>query len=167
MSKYLITGRPGCGKSTTIHALAARGYIAYNTDNIPGITRLEDKATREEVTWPEGQVDWKRYAWNWQEKELKQLLKSDDTIFVGAVVGNQEEFYPLFNKVFVLMIDPETLRQRLLSHEHEDHHNPKYIKRMVSIHLEKQDHFIQQGCVPISAVQPVDRVVDEILAQTA
>jgi dephospho-CoA kinase len=54
MSKFLITGRQGSGKTTVIKQLQKLGYTAYNTDDLPDVTKLQDKETGETIEWPEG-----------------------------------------------------------------------------------------------------------------
>lgn len=162
MGRYLITGRPGSGKTTTLKELQARGFTTYNTDEIPGATALEIIATGEVVDWPEGPVDWDTYAWNWQESELLKLLESDDTVFIGAIVGNQEKYYQLFDKVFLLTLDKETLARRLDNHEHERTDEDK--ARAIANFDRKQDELIAQGLIQVSSMQPVEAIVDEILS---
>ena len=47
MGKYLITGVAGSGKSSVIDELRNRGFAAYDTDDLPDVTRLQDKETGE------------------------------------------------------------------------------------------------------------------------
>ena len=163
MGKYLITGRPGSGKTTVIEELRRRGYQAFNTDDMPEITRLEEQATREPVPWPAGAVDWKKYIWNWQENGLRKLLRLEGDIFIGAIVGNQKGFYSLFNKIFALTITTETLRQRLDSHAHPRTTSEK--DQAIAVHYQKQARFKEQGLILIPADGSVSEVVDDILAQ--
>lgn len=163
MGKFLITGRPGSGKTTVIEALKQRGFQAFNTDDMPAVTRLEEQATGEPVPWPAGAVDWKKYIWNWQEDGLRKLLQLEGDVFIGAIVGNQKEFYPLFNEIFALTISTETLRQRLNSHAHPRTSIEK--DQAIAIHHQKQARFGEQGLVLIPADGSVDGVVDNILAQ--
>ena len=102
--KVFITGTSGVGKTTLIDELARRSYVAFNTDDIPGATRLEIKATGQAVEWPTGYVDWQKYAWNWQDAKLKELLSSADLVFIGAIVGNWTVYASLFDKIFVFLL---------------------------------------------------------------
>lgn len=165
MGKFLITGRQGSGKTTAIRELQKRGYTAYNTDDLPSVTKLQNKITGKFLDWPEGKVDWTKCAWNWQEKELKKLLASDATVFIGAVVTNQRQYYSLFDKVFVLVVDEDTVRQRLATHEHKGHHLPGEVERIVANHTIKQNMFIEEGAFPISGMRSTDGIVDDILHQ--
>jgi dephospho-CoA kinase len=163
MGKYLITGRPGSGKTTVIESLKQRGFQAFNTDGMPEITKLEEQETGKPVPWPEVVVDWKRYIWNWQEPGLRNLLQSESDIFIGAIVGNQQKFYPLFDKIFALTISAETLQKRLDSHAHPRTTQEK--ERAIAVHYNKQARFEKQGLVLIPADGSVDEIIDHILAQ--
>jgi broad-specificity NMP kinase len=165
MGKYLITGRQGSGKTTVIKLLQKQGYTAYNTDDLPEATKLQDKETGEVIEWPEGKVDWSKYAWDWQSKEIEHLLASNGDVFLGAVVSNQVKFYPLFDKVFVITVGPDTLKQRLSIHEHASHHVPGEIDRILTNHEAKQNNFIEEGAVAISGEQSPSSIVAEILKQ--
>ncbi len=165
MGKYLITGRQGLGKTTVIKFLQENGYTAFNTDDLPDVTKLQDRQTGEVIDWPDGKVDWSKYAWNWQEQELKKLLASGKTVFIGAVVSNQVDFYDLFDQVFVLAVDATTLRSRLETHEHESHHLPGVIERILTNHETKQKLFIEEGAIPINAKGTTAEIVAEILSQ--
>jgi hypothetical protein len=70
MSAYFITAAPGSGKSTIIRALKELGLSAFDTDDIPGVTGLEDKTTHRPIDWPNGPVDWTKYDWNWQPERV-------------------------------------------------------------------------------------------------
>jgi broad-specificity NMP kinase len=165
MGKFLITGRQGSGKTTVIKRLQELGYTAYNTDELEGVIELQDMLTGEEISWPDGTVDWTKYEWNWQDKPLKQLLASNDTVFVGAVVTNQRYFYPLFDKVFVLTLAKDTLKKRLQTHEHKSHHLPGEIERIIATHEVKQKKFIEDGGLAITADRTINEIVDDILHQ--
>jgi dephospho-CoA kinase len=163
MGKYLITGRPGSGKTTVMEALNGRGFQAFNTDDIPEITKLEEQETGKTVPWPEGAVDWKKYIWNWQEAGLRRLLQTEGDVFIGGIVGNQQKFYPLFDKIFALTISAETLQKRLDSHAHPRTAQEK--ERAIAVHYNKQARFEEQGLVLIPADGSVNEIIDNILTQ--
>ena len=168
MGKYLITGRQGSGKTTVIKQLQKLGYTAYNTDDLLDVTKLQDKETKETketIEWPEGKVDWLRYAWNWQKPEIEKLLASDEIVFIGAVVSNQVDFYPMFDKVFVITVSVNTLKTRLENHEHSSHHLPGEIDRITNDHEKKQASLINEGAEPISGEGTPSETANLILSK--
>ncbi len=165
MGKYLITGRQGSGKTTVIKQLQKLGYTAYNTDDLLDVTKLQDKETKETIEWPEGKVDWSRYAWNWQKPEIEKLLASDEIVFIGAVVSNQVDFYPMFDKVFVITVSVNTLKTRLENHEHSSHHLPGEIDRITNDHEKKQASLINEGAEPISGEGTPSETANLILSK--
>ena len=165
MGKYLITGRQGSGKTTVIKQLQKLGYTAYNADDLPDVTKLQNKETNEPIDWPECKVDWSRYAWNWQKPEIEKLLASDEIVFIGAVVSNQQDFYSMFDKVFVLTVSGNTLKTRLETHEHSSHHLSGEIDRITNDHEKKQASFINEGAEPIAGEGTPSEIANSILSK--
>ncbi|HSX05714.1 MAG TPA: hypothetical protein VLF69_04555 [Candidatus Saccharimonadales bacterium] len=163
MATFLIIGRKGSGKTSLIHLLEHNGLTAFNTDDIPGATRLENKLTGETIDWPEGRVDWSTYAWNWQRPIIEDLLSRDSLVFLGGVVSNWRDFQELFDKVFVLLVSPENLAQRLSTHEHASHHLPGEAERILAHHQQQQKEFVEAGCIPIDANRPIVEIANDIL----
>lgn len=166
MGKYFITGSQGSGKTTAIGVLQERGYTAYNTDSLPGVTRLQLRETGEFVDWPEGKVDWSTYAWNWQEPEIDQLLESDETVFLGAIVTNQAEFYHKFDERFAITLSANSLKRRLQTHEHARHRLPGEPERLLGELAFKQESFVRTGAIAIPGDGSPDMIVDQILKHT-
>lgn len=164
MAKFLVTGDPGSGKSALAEALTRRGYTAYDTDDLPDVTRLEDTAGRP-VDWPEPPVDWSRYGWNWQEAGLRERLASAETVFVAAVVSNQEQYYSWFDAIFVLITDLASLRQRLLSRDGYGKH-PVELAGILDGHAERAAELLSAPhAVAIDATRPVERVADDVISR--
>ncbi len=150
MTKVLITGSPGVGKTTIIHELQKLGHTAYDTDELPDVTRLEVKATGEPTEWPKGIVDWESYAWSLQKKGLIKLLESDNDVYIGSVTSNQHEFYDLFDVVIGLYVESETHLKRLQSRpEREFNNSPDAHERIISRAKAKKELFESQGAIMI------------------
>ena len=158
--KIFITGRQGTGKSSVIRELQKRGYTAYNTDEMDGVTQLQERATGKPIPWPEGQIDWDAIAWNWQPTEIEKLLASDDVVFMGAVTTNQGDFYKKFDKIYALIVPADTHAEYIHSHEHG--YTQEDVDRIVA-HAYKQQKYMDAGAVPIRNDRPIEQTVDEIL----
>ena len=166
MPAYFITGSPGAGKSTTLRALADRGYAAYDTDSMPGVSQLELRASGEPVTnWPPEPIDWDLYAWNWQPAAIAKLLAADGTVFLGGVVSNQGDFYNRFAAIFVLTISTDTLRHRILSRTEKDYgKEPNELAGLLAYHAKRESSLLAAPqAVAIDASRPVDKVIEDIL----
>jgi broad-specificity NMP kinase len=164
VASFLITGSPGCGKSCVSAELRQRGYAAYDTDDIPAVTRMEF-LDGTPAGWPGSPIDWSRYAWNWQGTGLRALLASSDIVFVAAVVSNQERYYHLFEAIFVLTADTETLRRRLLSRTGNDYgKHPDELAGVLAYHPQRQRELLADPrAVAIDGTRPVGQVASDIL----
>lgn len=165
MGKYLVTGSAGSGKSTVIGELQSRGFTAYDTDDLPEVTRLQDRKTGEFVDWPKGPADFSKHAWNWQEKGLKRILDSDDLVFIGASVANTDQFLYLFDKIFGLVATEQTIRQRITTRTNNDAgKDPTELDYFIR-NLGRVNHNLKHWeAVLIDASQPINKVADDILS---
>ena len=109
MTRVLITGMSGTGKSSVIDRLAALGYAAVDAD----------------------QPDWSHWAlvavpgappdaspaldWVWREDKLHELLDTSgpDPLFVSGCSPNQGMFRNRFDRVVLLSASPEIMLDRI------------------------------------------------------
>lgn len=165
MAAYLITGSPGVGKSTVTLALKDRGHVAYDSESM--IAHLVHKATGVPAEWPKGKVDWGVYDFVWREDGLHELLDSADEVFIGASVGNQEKFYNLFDRIFVLTLDNDELKKRLLSRNKDYGKDPRELAGILKYNTERQARYMETPqAIAIDASRPLDEIVDEIIHLT-
>ena len=101
MTKILVTGMSGTGKSTALQVLRGRGHRVVDTD------------TDEWSHWvrsPDGAPDW-----IWREDAMTQLLASHDGghLFVAGCKTNQGDFYDRFDHIALLSAPAEVLLARI------------------------------------------------------
>ncbi|MBX4190524.1 hypothetical protein KW794_00350 [Candidatus Saccharibacteria bacterium] len=163
---YFITGNVGAGKSSVISELKKRGFAAYDTDEVDRATILIEKKTGKEVPWPDPPIDWSKYSYVWQPDKIKQLLNSGKPVFIGAIVGNQENFYHLFDKIFVLDLDIETLKQRILTRTSKGYgKHPTQLAEILEYHKELNPELLSlDKSIAIDSTKSLKQVVDDILA---
>jgi shikimate kinase len=99
VSKVLVTGMSGTGKSTALRLLAERGHHVVDTDT--------DEWSRW-VTLPDGSTDW-----IWREDAMADLLATRQSVFVAGCKSNQGMFYPRFDHIALLSAPAEVLLARV------------------------------------------------------
>jgi broad-specificity NMP kinase len=163
MNKFLITGRAGTGKTAVMEGLQWQHYNAIDMDSMPGLTRWEDLAGNPIQVDPRRYVDYEKVAWNWSEKILRSMLVTRKTIFFCGSASNDLELMHLFDKSFVLTVEPETQLERLRQRTSEYGKDPKQQQEI----LKEQAEFVKQatkiGAIPIDNNRPIKTVVAEIV----
>jgi broad-specificity NMP kinase len=153
---YLVEGVSGTGKTSVGRELNRRGYQAINGDRElayqgdPETGEATDSAVHQHHIWDVGRV-----------RALVGDHREPVTFFCGGA-RNFTKFIDLFDEVFVLDVDLETLRQRL-DQRPQDEWGSESSERdlIVSLHQTKED--IPSTGVVIDATRPLMEVVDEIL----
>lgn len=155
---YLIDGGCGVGKTTVANELQRRGYHVLHGDR-----------TLAYQGNPETGVPLDGYSYDhhiWDVDKVKSLIADHDnpiSFFCGGS-RNSFHFIDLFDAVFVLDVDIDTLNKRLEARpEDEFGGNPSEQELIVRLHATKE-HF-PKGGVGIDSSVPVARVVDEILSK--
>jgi serine kinase of HPr protein (carbohydrate metabolism regulator) len=90
VTRVLITGMSGVGKSSLLAELARRGYRTVDTD-------YGDY---------HGTVDGERL---WREDRIAALLAEDGPLIVSGTTRNQVVFYPHFDHIVLLSAPAEVL----------------------------------------------------------
>ena len=156
---YLVEGVSGAGKTSVCKELQRRGYRAINGDielayqGDPETGRPTDGSVHEHHLW---QVD-----------RVKALVADQDaevTFFCGGS-RNFSKFIDLFDGVFVLEVDLETLNRRLVGRP-EDEWGGKQAEREFIARLHRTREDIPSAGIAIDATAPIARVVDDIVRQS-
>jgi adenylate kinase family enzyme len=164
MAHYLITGRGGSGKSTICKLLQSQNLPAFDTDEIPGLAQWQDVKTGQPLNAePDGYIDFTKIAWNWNETILRELLSKPKDIILCGSSSNQKKFHHLFDKVFILTLDPGVhdthLRERTSSYGKHPQQRTEIIQSQQAFAAE----IIGKGAIPISTDINPEQSVTQIM----
>lgn len=150
MRKVLVTGMSGTGKSTALAELRKRGLEVVDTD---------------ESGWSEWSVEEDGYVW--REDRIGELLERerDVTLYVSGTVSNQGSFYPRFDAIVLLSAPMEVLLDRIAMRTTNDYGKTAEERELILAHLAEVEPLLRATCThEIDAAQPIDEVVDELVA---
>ena len=170
----LITGTSGSGKSTIGRALKDLGYgfIEADVDTYHGksIAYWTSKKTKKgrNMPWPPPENWHNENNWTWRVDVLQQKIneKPKENIFVCGDSRNKTEALHLFDKIFVLSVDDDTLRHRLETRT--DNYFGKSADQLAWVLEENKTIVVEMtkfGAIPINTNKPVGQAVDEILSK--
>jgi broad-specificity NMP kinase len=168
---YLIEGVSGTGKTTAAEELERRGYHVIHGDRT--LAYYGDPETGEPLDRPAlaseaDAIAWGNKHWIWPVDRVRSLIADQNyamSFFCGGS-RNSRHFIDLFDEVFVLEIDLETLKGRL-ARRPEDEFGGKPDERALIERLLATKEGIPRNAVSIDATAPVARVVDAILSKVA
>jgi hypothetical protein len=155
---FLVEGVSGTGKTAVCRELKRRGYDAINGDRElayqgdPESGEALDSAGHEHHIWDVGRV-----------REMMADHREPVTFFCGGS-RNFSKFIDLFDEVFVLDVDLETLHARL-DQRPPDEWGSKAAERELIVRLHQTGEDIPRTGMLIDAKPPLAEVVDEILRQ--
>ena len=153
---YLVEGVSGTGKTSVCRELSRRGFHAVNGDRElayqgdPETGEATDTADHRHHLWDVGRV-----------RALVADHRDPVTFFCGGS-RNFSSFIDLFDEVFVLDIDLETLHRRL-DRRPDDEWGSKPSERDLIVRLHRTREDIPGTGVVIDATRPLDDVVGDIL----
>ncbi len=157
VKNYLIEGVSCTGKTSVADELGRRGYHAIHGDRV--LSYRGDPKTGEPV---EGAA---YEHWIWDVDKVRAIVAdpSHAASFLCGGSRNWIRFIDLFDDVFVLEIDLDTLNRRLAARP-EDEWGGKASEGASNARIQhsKKEDIPKNGTV-IDATQPLGRVVDAIL----
>ena len=165
---YLIEGVSGAGKTSVADELQRRGYhvvhgdreLAYCGD--PETGKPLDGFSRESVD----NITWGYERWIWNVDKVRSVIADQNhpqSFFCGGS-RNSHHFIDLFDGVFVLEVDLDTLKQRVSARADDEFGGkPEQWALIARVHATKVG--LPKEAVPIDGTKPVARVVDDILSR--
>lgn len=157
---YLIEGGSGTGKTAVCEELRRRGYHAINGDR--ELAYQGDPETGEPVWGITGAAVHGHHLWRVdQVRALAADQREAVTFFCGGS-RNLAQFIDVFDGVFVLEVDLETLKRRL-GQRPADEWGGRRTERELIEHLFRTREEIPAGGIAIDANAPLTHVVDDIL----
>ena len=163
---YLIEGVSGTGKTSVCDELRRRGYHAINGDRELSYRGDPETGERLDSFGHEHDARFAHEHHIWDVDKVRTLVadrRHAMSFFCGGS-RNFARFIDLFDRVFVLDVDLDTLNRRLAGRP-ADEFGGKSIERelIARLHATKED--VPKHAVGIDATAPIARVVDEILSK--
>lgn len=171
MSLFYITGISGSGKSAVCDELVARGYEAHEgDDNLSAFYHTQSgKKVNRPTTVIDRTPEWReQHTWKMSRDKLLSLKERAvaKPVFVCGVASNEEEYLDVFDKVFALMLDTETLKERITTRTNNDFGKSEHEMTTLLNWQESTEEFYRKvGVRVIDATQPISVVVDTILSE--
>ncbi|MDP2778130.1 MAG: hypothetical protein Q8O48_10855, partial [Anaerolineales bacterium] len=131
---YLIEGVSGTGKSSVWQELRRRGYAAINGDR--ELAYQGDPTTGEKT---EG-FSHEHHIWDVEEVRRLAANQDDEVTFFCGGSRNFNQFIDLFDEIFILDVDAETLNERLDNRTDNDTGKSKSERELIlRLHATKED----------------------------
>ncbi|MGI9323683.1 MAG: AAA family ATPase [Pseudomonadales bacterium] len=157
VKNYLIEGVSGTGKTSVCDELQRRGYHAIHGDRELAY-QVDPKSGEPSIT--EGH---EHHLWNIDKLRVLVADQSHTASYFCGGSRNFGRFITLFDLVFVLEVDLDTLSRRLSKRPTNEWGGRAEEKRLiVRLHATKED--VPNDGIPIDATKPISLVVDAILA---
>ncbi len=154
MTRVLVTGMSGTGKSTVLAELARRGHRVVDTD---------DDGWADEVVTPDGSG----VEQLWREDAMNALLEEDPdgVLVVSGCVRNQGSFYDRFDAVVLLSAPVDVLLARIASRDtNQFGTQPAERERILADLAAVQPLLRATSTAEIDATQPLQAVADAVEA---
>lgn len=163
-----VTGVSGSGKSTICQALRDQGYCAVDAD-WDGYSHWVHRRTGELLVDPPSPrpPNWLgTYSWQIDPHKVVDLRNcvADRRAFLFGSVENEDEVWPLFDRVVCLVIDDATLRHRLTTRTTNPFgKHPDELQAALGWNQDAEARYRGFRARMIDATQPLEDVISELL----
>ncbi len=166
---YLIEGVSGAGKTSVCHELRRRGYVALNGDRDlryqgdPTTTEKTEEVGDGLPTFLSPEINHAQNIWDVEKVRRLAAIQEDEATFFCGGSRNLKHFIDVFDEIFILEVDVDTLNFRLDNRLDDDWGKSKSERELIlRLHATKED--IPSRGIVIDATPPLVSVVDEILS---
>jgi hypothetical protein len=159
VKNYLIDGVSCAGKTTVCNELQRRGYLTIHGDE--ELAYWGDLKTGEPV---DGSADVHR-SWIWDVEKVRALVADQNhaaTFFCGGS-RNSDSFIGLFDEVFVLEIDLDTLNRRLAARPEDEWGGTASEGESFARFQHATKEYLPKNAITIDATAPLSKIVGTIL----
>lgn len=161
MTRMLITGMSGTGKSSVIERLATLGYRAIDADS-PEWSEWAPMPVPGAFPGIAPELDW-----IWREDRMHNLLDEagPDPLFVSGCAPNQGTFHRRFDVVVLLSAPPDVIVQRLATRTTNDFGKTAAERDKILADLRDVEPMLRAGSdMEIdTGTMPVDAVVSQLI----
>ena len=141
MSRVLVTGMSGAGKSTILDELHRRGLLAVDTDY----------------------DGWELSDGTWDESRMDRLLARHQDVVVSGTVENQVCFYDRFEHIVLLSAPLEVLMQRLRARTNNPYGKSSVERAELARYVETVEPLLRRGAtVELDGQRPVVELADDV-----
>ena len=158
MSRVLVTGLAGTGKSSALAELARLGYRVVDTD---------EQGWREYRRYVQPFDELHRGEYLWVEERMAQLLDSDDarSLFVAGVARNQSTFYARFDAVVLLSAPANAILDRVARRATNEYGKSSLERAEILADLAELQPRLRQECThELDASRPIADTVADLIA---
>jgi dephospho-CoA kinase len=151
MTKVLVTGMSGTGKSACLEILNSRGYHTVDTDSDEWSVW---------ATQPDGSPDW-----IWREESIDALLDRYEhaQLFVAGCKTNQGKFYARFDHVVLLSAPVEIILERVANRPTNPYGKSDEERREILRYVSEIEPRLRATATKeIDATAPLTDVVDQL-----
>jgi broad-specificity NMP kinase len=164
---YLVEGSSGTGKSAVWEELQKRGYKAINGDR--ELAYRGDPETGRRSERQHGPREGPGSGYHiWDVDKVREIVSNTDDAVAFFCGGSRSflTFIDVFDNVFILDVDSETLKERLNRRTADDWDvtDPENVTECV-LRLHATKETFPKG-IPIHTARPINEVVDAILECT-
>jgi shikimate kinase len=141
MSKVLVTGMSGAGKSTVLDELRRRGLHVVDTDY----------------------DGWELPDRTWDETRMARLLAGNQDVIVSGTVENQVRFYDRFEHIVLLSAPLDVLMQRVTDRTNNPYGKSSAEREEIARYVQTVEPLLRRGAtVELDGRRSVTELADAI-----